>query len=208
MMSLINIVIRTGENMTQFMVRLFAVITLAFGLSAFAQKGKKPVPAAKPVVVTTAPVQQSFYADFEYELQTTLTGGGLESLKKGGETTTVISAGASITKVVRNNIQAGAEANFFNESGGGGSSYFEIMGVGLYNFDNNLKESLYAKAGLGMLNVINDKFKNESKVGFMIGGGKRISLADKIAYTPEVRIIVVDGGTRFQVMALNFSLFH
>lgn len=184
-------------------VRILSVFTLVFGLNAMAQKK-----GSKPAVVVHAPVQQSYYADFEWELQTMMTGGGLESLKKGGETSTVIGAQASLTKVIRSNIQAGAEAQFYNESGGGGSSYFEIMGIGIYNFDNNLKESFYAKAGLGMLNVINDKFKNESKLGILLGAGKRILLMDKVAYTPEGRLIIIDGGTRFQIYALNFSIFY
>jgi hypothetical protein len=195
--------------MIKFAVRLLPLVVLSFGMNAWAQKSKAKTASQAPAKqVVSTPVQQSFYADFEYELQTTLTGGGLESLKKGGETTTVINFQASVTKVIRSNLQAGVEAQFFNESGGGGSSYFEVLGVGLYNFDNNLKESLYAKAGLGMLNVINDKFKNEAKFAFLVGGGKRIPILDRVTYTPEARIIVVDGGTRFQVMALNFSILY
>ncbi|OYZ23456.1 MAG: hypothetical protein B7Y39_04695 [Bdellovibrio sp. 28-41-41] len=190
-------------------VQVLTIFTLVFSANAFAQKkaGAKhpvtPTPAQAP-----APVQQSYYADFDWELQTMNTGGGISSFKAGGETNTVIEAGAAVTKVIRSNIQAGVEANFYNQSGGGGSSYFQILGIGVYNFDNNLKDSFYAKGGLGMLNVINDKFKNESKIGFMVGAGKRILLMDKVAYTPEGRLIIVDGGTRFQILALNFSLFY
>ncbi len=191
--------------MMKFAIQILTISTLVFSANAFAQKKGT---SKSPVVATPAPVQQSYYADFDWELQTMLSGGGLQSLKKGGETSTIIGAQASITKVIRSNIQAGAEAEFYNESGGGGSSYFQILGIGVYNFDNNLKDSFYAKAGLGMLNVINDKFKNESKVGFLVGVGKRILLMDKVAYTPEGRLIVVDGGTRLQILALNFSLFY
>jgi len=191
--------------MIKFVLSISTIFTLAFSFNAFAQKkGGKPAPQ----VVAAAPVQQSFYADFEWELQTMNTGGGISSFKAGGETNTVIEAAASVVKVIKSNIQAGVEAHFYNQSGTGGSSYFEVLGVGIYNFDNNLKDSFYAKAGLGMLNVINDKFKNESKVGFLVGAGKRIPLMDKVAYTPEGRLVVVDGGTRFQIMALNFSLFY
>ena len=186
-------------------IQVLTFFTLIFNANAFAQK-KSGV--KQPIAPTPAPVQQSYYADFDWELQTMNTGGGISSFKAGGETNTVIEAGAAITKVIRSNIQAGVEANFYNQSGGGGSSYFQIMGIGVYNFDNNLKNSFYAKGGLGMLNAINDKFKNESKIGFMVGAGKRILLMDKVAYTPEGRLVIVDGGTRFQIMALNFSLFY
>lgn len=191
-------------------------IVLAFGLNVIPQPViAKPVGQQKnkptPIQVrptTSSPVQESYFADFEYELQTAFTRGGIESTKVGGETSTIIGAQASVTKVIKNNIQAGAEAQFYNASGGGGSSYFEVMGIGIYNLDNNLKESLYAKAGLGMINVVNSDSKNESKLAILVGGGKRIPLMEKVAYTPEVRITLVDGTTRFQILALNFSLFY
>lgn len=193
--------------MIKFTIRALTVATMIFGLDVWAKQ-----PPVKPKTTTTvkasSPVQESYFADFEYELQTMLTSGGLESKKAGGETNTIVEGAASISKVIKNNIQAGAELHFYNQSGGGGSSFFEAMAVGIYNLDNNLKESLYGKVGLGMLNVVNDKFKNESKFGFMFGGGKRIPLMEKVAYTPEGRIIVIDGATRFQIMALNFSLFY
>jgi len=188
-------------------VQFLTIFTLVFSANALAQKkgGVKHPVTSTPA---PAPVQQSYYADFDWELQTMNTGGGISSFKAGGETNTVIEAGVAVTKVIRSNIQAGVEASFYNQSGGGGSSYFQILGIGVYNFDNNLKDSFFAKGGLGMLNVINDKFKNESKIGFMVGAGKRIPLMDKVAYTPEGRLIIVDGGTRFQILALNFSLLY
>ncbi len=195
--------------MIKVTIRALFVAMMIFGLNTMAKTAAKTKPAAATTTKTsTTPVQESYFADFEYELQTGLSRGGIQSFKAGGETNTIIEGEASITKVIRSNIQAGAEAHFYNQSGGGGSSYFEVMAIGIYNLDNNLKESLYGKAGVGMLNIVNDKFKNESKIGFMVGGGKRIPLMDKVAYTPEGRLIIVDGGTRFQILALNFSLFY
>ena len=199
--------------MIKMSARLAAIITLSFGISVLAKpappvKAKPAAASAKVSTTSTSPVQESYFADFEYELQTMLSGAGIESRKIGTETYTIIEAQASLTKVIKSNIQAGAEAHFLNQSGGGGASYFEIMALGFYNLDNNLKESLYGKAGLGMLNVINEKGKNESKFGVLLAGGKRVPVMDKVAYTPEVRIILVDGSTRFQIMVLNFSLFY
>lgn len=186
------------------------LIVFVLGLASIAKSAPPVAKTTKPTIptLTSAPVQQSYYADFDYELHTGPTSGGMETYKKGSESITAIGAQASVTKIIRNNIQAGAEAKFLNESGGGGSSYFQFMALGVYNFDNNLKESLYAKAGLGMVNIINDKFKNESKVAIMLGGGKRFLVMDKVAYTPEARVIMVDGSTLFQILALNFSLFY
>ena len=188
---------------------MFASILIVFALTSVANSAPA-AKASKPSVpvISSAPVQQSYFADFDYELQTGPTSGGMETYKRGTESVTAIGAQASVTKIIKSNIQAGAEAKFLNESGGGGTSYFQFMALGVYNFDNNLKESLYAKAGIGMVNVINDKFKNESKMAIMLGGGKRIQLMDKVAYTPEARVIMVDGSTLFQIMAINFSLFY
>lgn len=197
------------------MIKLSALlfsVSLFCSISAFAKRdvaaGPTKTKTSTAPARAAAPVQESYYANFDYELQTALSRGGLESKKAGGETNTIIEGQVSLTKVIKSNIQVGAEAHFFNQSGGGGSSYFEALGMVVYNIDNNLKESLYGKLGVGMMNVVNDKFKNEAKVAFMVGGGKRIPVLDKIAYTPEGRIIIVDGATRFQIMALNFSLFY
>lgn len=189
------------------LARVFVATTLVFGLNALAQPRVRPKVA--PAKTTySSPVQQSYRADFDYELQTMLSGGGLTTQKIAGDTTTQIGAQASVTKVIKSNIQIGAEAEFYNESGRGGSSYFQALGLGVYNFDSNLKESLYGKVGAGMLNVINVKGKNEAKFAFLFGIGKRILVMDKVAYTPEARVIMVDGSTRLQIMALNFSLFY
>ncbi len=189
--------------MIKVSVRLFSVVILACGLIVSAAPAKKVNSAPTP-----SPVRETYYGNFEYELQTGITGGGIESKKIANETNTIVEGQASVTKVIKSNIQIGAEAHFMNQSGGGGSSYFEILGLGIYNFDTNLKDSLYAKFGAGMLNIVNDKSKNEAKPAFMIAGGKRIPVLDRVAYTPEGRIVIVDGTTRFQILALNFSIFY
>jgi hypothetical protein len=187
-----------------------SLVLVVLGLTsfAFAKPAAKPAPApssSKSSSVFSSPVHESYFAGFEYELQTALSNGGLLSYKQGGSTYTVIEAGVSLSKVIKNNIQAGGEVHLYNSSGGASSSYLEFMGFGVYNFDTDLKQSVYAKAGVGMLNVVGDK-GNESKIGFMIGGGKRMLVLEKFTYNPEARITMVDGTTRIEIILLNFSL--
>lgn len=155
-----------------------------------------------------SPISQTYFSDFQYELQTSFSGGGLKSFKSGGETMTEIDIQASVSKLIKNNIQVGGEVRLYNRSGGGSSSFLEVLGFGVYNIDSNLKQSLYAKGGLGLLNTVNDQGKNETKLGVMIGGGKRFPIMDKVTYTPEGRLYLVNGDTVFQIMALNFSLLY
>lgn len=188
-----------------------SLVLVVLGLTsfAFAKPAAKPAPApssSKSSSVFSSPVHESYFAGFEYELQTALSNGGLQSFKQGGNTYTVIEAGVSLSKVIKNNIQAGGEVHLFNSSGGASSSYLEFMGFGVYNFDTDLKQSVYAKAGVGMLNTVNDKGSNESKFGLMIGGGKRMLVLEKFTYNPEARITMVDGTTRIDIILLNFSL--
>lgn len=184
---------------------LLFVAVLGLTQVAFSKTVGKPAPAKSSSSTFSSPVQESYYAGFEYELQTAISQGGLQTYKAGSDTVTLIDLGISLSKVIKNNIQAGGEAHMYNLSGAGSSSYFEFMGFGVYNFDNDLKQSLYAKAGLGMQNVVGTK-GNESKFALMIGGGKRMYVLEKFTYNPEARIVMVDGTTRIQLILLNFSL--
>lgn len=186
---------------------LSLVVILGLTQVAFSKTVGKPSSGSSKSSSSTfsSPVQESYYAGFDYELQTALSQGGLQTYKAGGDTMTVIELGVSLSKVIKNNIQAGGEVHLFNSSGAGSSSYLEFMGFGVYNFDNDLKQSLYAKGGVGMQNVIGNS-GNESKFALMIGGGKRMYVLEKFTYNPEARIVMVDGTTRIQLILLNFSL--
>lgn len=184
------------------------LVILMLGSNSIAQgtSGKGKPAATKSTNTYYSPVQESYYAGFEYELQTAFSEAQISSYKAGGSNFTVVEAGVSLSKIIKNNIQAGGEVHLFNSSGGSSSSYLEFMGFGVYNFDNDLKQSLYAKGGLGIQNVINDRGNNESKFALMLGLGKRLLVLEKFTYNPEARIVMVDGTTRFQVVLLNFSL--
>lgn len=191
-------------------MKTLSLVLLVLGLTsvAIAKPPGKPSSAtssSKSSGAFSSPVHESYFAGFEYELQTMLSSGGFHTYKQGSDTLTVIDAGVSLSKVIKNNIQAGGEVHIYNSSGGTSSSYLEFMGFGVYNFDTDLKQSVYAKAGVGMLNVVGTK-GNESKLGLMIGGGKRMLVLEKFTYNPEARITMVDGTTRIDILLLNFAL--
>lgn len=186
---------------------LLSLCQVSFAQSKSSPKLKSTV-APKTTTTYSSPVQESYFAGFEYELQTSLSSAAFQTYKRGSDSYTSLEAQASLSKVIKNNIQAGGEAHISNTSGGGSSSYFEFMGFGVYNFDHDLKQSLYAKGGVGIQNVINDKGSNEAKFAFMVGGGKRILVLDRFTYNPEARIVMVDGTTRIQILLLNFSLLY
>ncbi|MCB0370048.1 MAG: hypothetical protein KDD45_11650 [Bdellovibrionales bacterium] len=177
------------------------IIVLSISSLSFAQRRD-----AKRPMTRMSPVQSPYFAGFEYELQTALSNGGIYTYKANDNNYTVIDAQVSLSKVIKSNIQAGAEAHLNNTSGGGSSSYFEIMGFGVYNFDSDLKQSLYAKGGLGLQNIVNSKGSNESKLAIMVGGGKRILILNRLTYNPEARLVLVDNTTRLNILLLNFSL--
>lgn len=187
---------------------VFVLLSLSLALTPFSfAKGKPSGSTQKPASSLISPVQDSYLAGFDYELQTALSRSEISTYKQGSASLTQIEAQVSLSKVIKNNIQAGGEVHLNNLSGGGYSSnYLEAMGFGVYNFDTDLKESLYAKAGIGIQNVVNDKGGNEAKVGIMVGGGKRIRLLEKFTYNPEARIVLVAGETRVNILLLNFSL--
>ena len=91
---------------------LFSIV-LIFGISAFAKESIAVGPTKSKTTSAparaSAPVQESYYANFDYELQTALSRGGIESKKAGGETNTIVEGQVSLTKVIKNNIQVGAD---------------------------------------------------------------------------------------------------
>lgn len=144
----------------------------------------------------------SSYSSDEKEIQVGLGHGSLVAV---GSTTT-IDARASFAKKYDSQFQIGGEGSYYSTSG---VSSFEIFGFGNYNLDTDLKNSLYGKAGAGMFSVSNATGGRDSKFGFMIGGGKRLPLWDRIAYNPEVRIYKKgDADTITELQFLNLSIMY
>lgn len=147
-------------------------------------------------------------AQYVNELQTSYSGGSFSTSKVGTQSFTIININATYARLIKEKIQVGVEAGFNSTSGGAVSSTsFTAMGFGSYNFDENIQQSLYAKGGLGMFTVANASGGNDSKFGFMLGGGRRFPIWDRINYSPEVRLYKKgDFDPTFDVQFLNLSI--
>lgn len=179
---------------------LMILAFVGFADSAWSKPSK---PAHNPNLMTSWGNEESF------EAQSSLSGGRYETSKAGDSSISTLEAKLSLAKLIQNNIQAGAELRMVNASGGPkSSSYFEVAAFGVYNFTSILKDTFYAKGGLGLFNTINTKGDNENKFGFFAGGGKRIPLWNQITYSPEARLWKVgDQDITFSIYFLNLSLF-
>lgn len=191
--------------MTYSKIILSGLVLLAVGS---AQAKTKSSPAAKTTTYTSTSSSDSFFSDWsDKELSLTGTSGSFESYKVGTSSVTEINVSAGLSTLVYEQVQAGAELSFASVSGGSTSrSGFGILAFGAYNFDYSLRESMYAKGGLGTFPVEDGKGGLENKFGFMVGGGKRIPLWEKVTYTPEARLMKIgDLDMQFKIQFLNFS---
>lgn len=191
------------------MLRLSSIMLATTLVSFFASaKTQQPTSRIKSTTTTTSSSSSSWSSDGTWEVQSHLTDGSMNTSKQGKDTVTTIAAGASIAKVVHENIQAGGEVSFFNSNGGAKNrSFIQVAGFGTYNFQPTLQESFYAKAGLGLFNEINDKGEDESKFGFFAGGGKRIPVMGIVNYVPEARLAKIGSqDPTFSIYFINFSV--
>ena len=153
------------------MKHIIGFLVLTLSCSAFAQYGQRSS-------------SYSYMGSYVHEIDTTLTTGGYTSEKAYKDADTGTNLGASIAYLhyLKDGFQVGGEvkvASISKEISGTGDSetVFDLVGVGVYNFQNDLKESFYGKAGIGLYSILNDDRDGyETAFGFMIAGGKRFAL--------------------------------
>lgn len=202
------------------MIAAIALTALAFTSTAFAAKTSQ-VPGTK--VSNPSWSQDRSYASsgsmtfgggsFQNELQTNLSSGFFHSGNrvKDGNSGTVIAGSLSYLRYLKDGFQAGGEAEInilskeysaTNDS----ATTFKLVAVGAYNFDADLKNSFYAKAGVGLYPVI-DGNSYKTQFGFFLGGGKRFSWIGNVSYAPELRLTKAgDLDMAVDIYFLNFSL--
>ncbi|MNT41453.1 hypothetical protein D3C72_1778130 [compost metagenome] len=126
----------------------------------------------------------------------------------------MLSVSGAYLHYLKDGFQVGAEGQFTNLNDDASptrksATIFDIVGLGVYNFQNDLKESFYGKAGLGLYSVINDDGDGyESKFGLMFAAGKRFPLFPSVTYTPEIRFVKkgdIDMG--LEINFLNFGIY-
>ncbi|MGE5087450.1 MAG: hypothetical protein ACM3MG_14190 [Bacillota bacterium] len=164
---------------------------------------------------TTVP-SYSAYGAPQNEITTFLTRGFLTSEKRCNDCSsgTVVDVGAAYNYYLKDGFQVGGEAQLQilpKDYTGTGSSetLITLVGVGTYNFQNDLKNAFFAKAGIGLYPILKDNRDGyENKFGLFVGGGKRIQLMDSITYSPEIRLVKKgDLDMGIEIALINFSLF-
>jgi hypothetical protein len=131
---------------------------------------------------------------------------------KNGDSGTDIMVSASYLRYLTDGWQVGGEGGLRIVSKqlsdtGDSETLITLVAIGAYNFESDIKSSLYAKAGVGLYPV-RDGADYNSQLGFFVGGGKRFQIFNGITYTPELRLEKkgdLDMGV--SIAFLNFSLF-
>lgn len=147
----------------------------------------------------------------ENEIITNFTHGSLVTGKATTDspTRTVITIAGGYLRTVNANVQAGAQAQIQSYSGGGDSeTLLTLVGLGVYNFDTNFKQSFFVQGGLGIYPVLkSDGTGHESKFGFLVGGGKRFPIWGNVNYIPTASLVKKgDLDIGFDIQFLNFSI--
>ncbi len=201
--------------MTKLTLIGLAVTLLAFASPAFATSNTTP---------GTQVANQSYRADrtyssansfsfggsFEHEITTNLTEGGFFSGKrsKNGDSGTIVAFGASYLQFLKEKIQIGGEGRLVSNSFDS-STIIDAIGVLAYNLDNDLKNSIFGKAGVGIYSVPKTTGSGyDSQFGFFLGAGKRFTWLSNVSYTPELRLTKRgDIDMQVDIAFLNFSIF-
>ncbi len=175
---------------------------LIFAGSAPAQNRKRPeaVPTSAPFSTTTL-----------HEVVLTPSRISIESYKESKSRTDITLYGA-YNRHFKDNFQLGFEGGLVSspDSKGGTKTLIAGMGVVTYNFETNLRNSLFAQGGLGLYPTYQkDDGDFQSKLAFFAGVGKRWEIWGKLNFMPYLRVWKRGGeDVRFEVQALNFSIFY
>jgi len=147
----------------------------------------------------------------ENEIITNFTHGSLvtEKLRKNGDTYTTTTIAGTYLRTINANVQGGVMAQFQSTNMSGTSeTLMTLVGMGVYNFDTNFKQSFFVQGGLGIYPVLKElSSEHESKFGFFVGGGKRFPIWGNVNYIPTASLVKkgdLDFG--FNIQFLNFSI--
>ncbi len=186
--------------------------------AAFAQgtkaKTKAPSKSIESTTVTPAPARTHSYSSMnsgEYlnEIQTSFVGGSFQNYKTGSQSVTQLTGTASYARLIRPLIQVGGEVGLSYVNAATTTTTLTALAIGKYNFDSDLKESFYVDAGAGILSAVNNTGGTDTKFSFMVGGGRRIPLWERISYNPEARLYKKgDLDPNIEIQFLNLSIMY
>ncbi|MDG0815404.1 hypothetical protein [Bdellovibrio svalbardensis] len=201
------------------------ILSLAAVVMAFTSVAGAKTKSSNTVVAKAAPSERSYssYSNDSFfmgsgnthEFTTLLTHAVFVSEKrsKNASAGTAFDVGASYLYSLNAGVQVGGEGRLQILSKeysptGNSKTLIDLLGVAAYNFQSDLKNAFFLKAGLGIYSVLNDTESDyENKLGLFFGGGKRFALWNNVSYTPEARFVKkgdIDLG--FQIAFLNFSV--
>lgn len=201
------------------------ILSLAVVAMAFTSVAGAKTKSSNTVVAKAIPSERNYSSSSsdsfltggnnDHEFTTLMTRGVFlaEKACKNCSSGTTIDISASYLHYLRDGWQVGGEGRLQSLSKeastiGKSATLIDIVGVGAYNFQSDLKNSFFAKAGIGFYSVLNDTNDGyDNKLGLFIGGGKRFALWNNVSYSPEARIVKrgdIDMGV--EIALLNFSV--
>jgi hypothetical protein len=201
------------KTLKEFSLRKFiqnilaATVVLTFASTVFAQsRGSAP---GGYYSGSTYSSSMSFAS--ENEIITNFTNGSIVTgkMRKTGDTITTTTIAGTYLRTINANVQAGAMAQIQSTNASGTSeTLMTLVGMGVYNFDTNFKQSFFAQGGLGLYPVLKElSAEHESKFGFFVGGGKRFPIWGNVNYIPTASLVKKgDLDIGFDVEFLNFSI--
>lgn len=201
-------------NMIRFIVA--AAVALSFSATAQAKPKNSGTKTEKPSFSEESPtrtIAQYSAGGFTHEIDTFFTRGVFEVGEncKDCDSGTNLAVGASYLHYLKDGFQVGFEAGIQMLSDeysvtGDSETLFTIVGIGVMNFQSDVKNSFYGKAGVGIYPVI-DGTEYENQFGFQAGLGKRFALWNNVTYKPEFNLMKRgDLDLGFEIRVLNFGI--
>jgi hypothetical protein len=205
-------------------MKALLILTLLITANAFGATTKKKIKTIKAMqakdivsIQAAAPITIAAHSEhqFQNEILTNFTSGGFTSSSPCKDCKTTTDIGINLSYLyflpghLQNKLQVGAEGGLGSVSVNGNSNTnFNLLGVGAYNLENDFKNSIFFKAGLGLYTVQGTGMGSETKFGLFLGGGKRFAWLNNVTLSPEARIVKrgdLDIGFQFNI--LNFSIY-
>lgn len=206
-------------------MKLVSIVAVAFAMAlggvAQAQAKTSKVPGTKVSRDTGSKdyVTSSYSysgGSYTHEITTNLSGGQYISEKacKDCSTASILNLKGSYLHYWQDNMQWGVEGavNMLSKEvsrSGKSETLVDLLAIGAYNLDSDFKNSIFAKAGVGIYSVLNDRADGyENKLGLFLGVGKRFSWLSNVSYTPELRLVKkgdIDFG--LEIALINFSIY-
>lgn len=125
----------------------------------------------------------------------------------GGDSNTSWNLGGEVYKSINDNIQIGGILGVADAGCDACDTSFAIGVAGRYNFDSELRDSMFAGLGVSMA----DDGTNNS-IRAHIQFGKRMAMSDTITWTPNLTYMMrvggdIDEGSQIVINLLSFSGF-